>query len=450
MSTRILLFLALALGASIAPAQTAGVHRGLFAPLFNGPPGTGFLLQLDATNAPSSFATAPSGPWTTWGNAFGAPVDVDNRTVLVPTLFDLGPSRWGLVRWDPVARAVVSTLWSGPLAATSVGNWSNWTINSDGNPVTIDNATTPQALAEYDRFTGTWNRTPLPASVVPYAGLAGLEWDRLHGGYLHAAWGRFGVSPSALYRTSGVPPTTRTLAQTTNNLAQFGGTMTDAGDWYSAADGVAQYQRVPANASSWQLGPAGPGLSDVTAEHFAAPGEGLFVAADDAVRALAYIDVTRNATVVLHQGNASTMPTAAAELTLLGGRDLCSVRTAKGTWDLRIDPGTPALANKTFLCVASILPPTAPIAVPDGREVFIGFDPLMMATVMGPMPPFFTGNIGSLDAFGRASATVDFSSVGGQLNGFVLHFCAIILDPAAPSGIAWVTNPHALEVDVLP
>ena len=61
-----------------------------------------------------------------------------------------------------------------------------------------------------------------------------------------------------------------------------------------------------------------------------------------------------------------------------------------------------------------------------------------------------TGNIGKLDPFGVAKARIDLSLLGTGANGTVIHFCGVVLDPAAPSGIAWVLEPWAFVIDVEP
>lgn len=451
-SVRFTVFVALvACAHGASSAQVAGAHRGLLAGMFSTTPGTNAMLQLDAQNAPSTFVTSLGGAWPYWGVPFGMPVDIDNHHVVVPALVDVGGSIGVLARWDPVAGAVTGTLWSGALGAATVRNWSNWTINADGNPVTIDNGTTPQALVEFDRFTNTWNRVPLPATVPPFAGVGGLDWDPIGGDYTHAAWGA-GTSGSGLYRTTASGIVTTTLALTTLRIAGFGGTLLQDGSWLSGDAAPQDYRVVPRGATTWSFGSSTPAgaLSDVTRERFAAPGRGFFAAQAAGARGIVYVDAVAATTVALHAGTAATMPATVAELTPLFTRDVTTVRTGKATWDLVVRPAGGLFPGKSFRAVVSAAWPRPPLLLPDGRELFVGIDLFSLISASGPIPPFFTGNGGMLDPSGTGRARLDFSSIGEQLDGAVLHFAAIVIDPAAPSGIGWVCEPWAFAVDVRP
>ncbi len=442
-------WLACAHGASVA--QVAGTHAGVLAGMFNTTPGTNSMLRLDAQNTPTTIVTSIGGAWPYWGVPFGMPVDTDNHHVVIPGLVDLGGSIGVLARWDPVAGAVTGTLWSGTLGPATVRNWSNWTINADGNPVTIDNGSSPQALVEFDRLANAWNRVPLPASVPAFAGVGGLDWDPIAGGYTHAAWG-VGTSGSALYRTTPTGFITTALALTTVRIAGFGGTLLQDGSWLSGDAAPRDYRVVARGSATWTVGSATPAgaLSDVTRERFAAPGRGFFAAQAGGTRGLVYVDAVAATTVALHVGTAATMPATVAEITPLFTRDLTTVRTGKATWDLRVRPAGGQFAGKSFRAVVSAAWPRPPVLLPDGRELFVGIDLLSVISARGPIPPFFSGNGGMLDATGSARARLDFSSIGEALDGVVLHFAAVVIDPVAPSGIGWVCEPWAFAVDVRP
>ena len=432
-------------------SQTTGDHRGIFVGMYTTTPGTNFMLQLDAQNTPSSFRTRPgTGPWPFWGNPFGMTLDADNHHVIVPGLVNPGGGQFALVRWDPGSRQVVGTLWTGPLSGGPVVNWSNWTLNSDGNPVTIDNADSVQKLVEFDRFSGAWISYPLPAGTGAFAGLGGLEWDPVDGEYVHAAWGSAGIMPSSLYRTRFDGSQTRTLASATGNVTRFGGTLLENGDWIAPASSAYQYYTVKAHSTLWSPGPpASTGtLCEATHEKYAAPGQGFYAAVWDAPRGIVHIDPVANTYTVLHTGTASTMPTTATEVTPLYERDLSTVRTGKGTWDVHINPGQGAFSGKGFRIFASLVAPRSPIALADGREVYIGMDPLFLVSLFGSLPPYFTGNIGTLGATGQGKAILDFQTAGTVLNGMVIHLCGVVLDSRAPAGIGWVCDPHAFVINV--
>lgn len=417
--------------------------------MFTTTPGTNYLLQLDASNVPSSFVTqAGQGAWPYWGNPFGMTVDVDNHHVLVPALVDPGASTLVLARWDPVAQHVASTLWSGPRGVQSVQNWSNWTTNSDGNPVTIDNAGAVPRLVEYDRWRQTWRAVPLPAGTPAYAGLGGLEWDPIEGGYVHAAWGQTGSQPSALLRTAPDGSATRTLAVAATSITRYGGALLDNGDWIAPSGGAYRYHVVASGSTVYAPGPASAvTLGDATRETFAAAGRGFF-ATEWAPPGVVYVDARTGASVRLHAGTAATMPSSATEVVPLCSRDLATVRAGRATWAVRIQPGQGAFAGRTYHLAASLALPRAPLVLPDGRELFAGIDALFWHTVFASCPPLLTGNIGILDGQGRGEAALDLVAAGKSLNGLVVHFVALVLDPVAPSGVGWVCEPHAFAVDV--
>ncbi len=437
---------------SASPGQISGVHRGLFVSMFTTTPGTNYMLQLDALQQPFTFITRAGGPWPYWGNPFGMVMDVDNHHVLVPGLIDNSGGNWALGRWNPTTRQVDSPVWAGTRDNNSVNNWSNWTLNSDGNPVTIDNGSVPQRLVEYDRFTSTWKSMPLPAGVAAFSGLSGLEWDAFSGGYIHSGWGMVGVNKAHLYRTAYDGTPTWSVASTTLNISRFGGTLLANGDWISAATAGLQYSVVKAGTTVWTPGPpiAGNALSDVTHDHYAAPGQGFFATVSDGSRAIVHLDPVAATGTTLYTGTAATMPTTAVEVTPLYGRDLCTMRSGRGTWNVHVNPGNGALPGRIYVVVASLIATQPPLVLADGRQIHVGQDPLLFFSAIGSIPPSLTGNIGQLDQNGTGLAQLDFTSVGTALNGVVLHMAAVVIDGQAPLGVGWVCQPHAFVINVLP
>jgi len=318
------------------------------------------------------------------------------------------------------------------------------TVNSDGNPVTIDNQTSPQAIAEYDRLNKKWIRYNLRTTVFSSTGLAGFEWDEFDGGYWHACWG----PPTALYKTNYTGQVTAEYARDPNRLAAYGGTRVDEITWVSSSWSAQAYYVV---VNGIWTSVATPGIvpADVTREKYAAPGQGIWVSSWlNSQGSAHYIDLKTNTVTKVFTGTSANWPNQAGEIVPLYDRDLSSVRTGKGTWAMIFNPGQGARAGMPFLVAASILP--SRVTLPDGREIVLGLDWLSVLSVAGAIPPYLTGNTGTLDASGRATAKVDMSSIGTAANGLVLHFCGAVLDPKAPSGIAWVADPHAFVIDVQP
>jgi len=465
--------LALGLAASLT-AQAKGKHRGLLIGGGNLAHGVSWMLQLDAANRPTTLRTrhnTPSAPWTTWGNVFGMTMDADNRTVIVPGIVGtvLNPMVYALVRYDPQAKAVVGTLWQGAATSLTIRSWSNLTLDSDGDVITIDNSYLPDKLATYDVFARTWRLTPLPAlmqwpGIGIGAGVGGCEWDEFLGGINHVTWFGSNVVPGYLFHTSYDGLVTRTLVPVPSPgfmgiQVRFGGTVLDSGDWVSSVHAAGR----PTGTYSFYLlaSPGGPGMAmvyvgtglvpwDVTHEKYAAPGRGFWVA-NGWPREARYVDVDANTLAVLHTGTTTTWPNQNAfEILPLYDRDLGSRRTGKATWDLYINPGAGAHAGQAYVVLASLASPRPGVTLPDGREIHIGLDALAVATSRGPFPPFITGNLGVLDRQGMGTVRIDMSALGTRANGTVIHFSGLVLDPAAPSGIAWVCDPHAFVIDVLP
>ena len=443
--------------ASVAAAQTAGVHRGL---LIGGSiyttvtvPQT-WMLQLDAAGSPTLVTTGNPVGFNVDGNMIGLTMDAGNNHVVLPGVLRSPVLQLGLFQYDLNTHAIVKTLFAGPPSTSTIGNYSNLTINADGNPVTVDNATAPQALLEFDRFTNGWRRYPLPASTATAGGISGVVWDEFNGGYYHAAWGDPAPAPgSALYQTAYDGTGTRVVASTSGQVSRYGGDLVDNGDFVLSTCCTQLYYLVKAGASTYTPGPAGANTSayDVTHEKYAAPGRGIWITNyHNMSRTIQYIDLKTGAVTTVFNTSPSLWIHYAFETIPLFDRDLSSLRMGKGTWDLILNPANQAFSGKPYVVAASLAPPRPPVVLPDGREIFIGLDALTVLTTSGPIPPFFTGNVGYLDAQGTATARIDFSSIGTASNGSVLHFCGVVLDPAAPGGIAWVCDPHAFVINVLP
>lgn len=453
--------------------QAAGAHRGLLIGGGNLASGVNWMLQLDAQNRPTTLRSQvghPIAPWRTWGNLYGMTMDADNRTVIIPGIASptLHPLILALVRYDPAASAVVGTLWQGPATTLTLTNWSNLTLNSDGDVITIDNGRASDAVAEFDVHAGAWRRTDLPVTW-PWlglglgAGVGGCEWDAFRGGVHHVTMDGSSVAHGYLWHTSHDYRTTSSLSQVlfaglSGFAVRFGGTLLENDDWISSAIGMANPSSFSAYFISsprngrWSWVNVGTGTTplDVTHEKYAAPGRGVW-SANWWPQEARYIDTVGLTTQTVYAGTPTTWPGNAYEILPLYNRDLGSRRTGKATWDLFVNPGGGLHAGRPYLIAASFTAPHRGLKLPDGRQVFLGMDGLALATAQGPIPPLLTGTHGTLNpTSGVGKARIDLTQLGRAFNGRVLHFCAVVLDPTAPSGMAWVCEPHAFVIDVLP
>jgi len=449
-------------------AQAGGVHHGVlvgFSPSVLSPNGTNHLVQIDAYNRGVAYTTSPPGTWPFWGSPHGMVMDVDNRNVILPVLVDSRGLFSALVHWNPALPGVGDTLWFGPTAGLFAGA-TEWTLNADGNPVTLDRLSNPPRLAEYDRLSKIWRFKPLSGSLASFAGMSGLHWDALNGGYLFAGWSGGGMGnppalgPTVLYRASHDGTSVTVLARDTSSaaLAGFGGHMLDNGDWVSSSAAAgALYYTVKRASGKWSAGPAyqGRAFLDVTAEVHAAQGRGFFGVYSQGSGGVAYVDpTTAPATIIsMYSGGASTWPGAPSqplEVLPLHQRTLCTRRTLGGCWDLNIRPCSVQLADKPFVVAAGVTGSGPPTLLPDGREIFLHLDLISYVSMVGGLAPFFRGNLGRLDRNGEATAVLDLTALGTAANGIVVHFCGVVLDPNAPSGVALVLEPHAMVIEVRP
>jgi len=457
---KIFVVMALCLLAVSAGAQQAGDHRGLLVGLYNDPEcawhgwGWNILFHLDAQNRPSTAATNPSGAWPYWSMPFGMTMDVDNRTVLMPANLDLNNQRMAIVRWDPALPGVVGTLWSGP---DDIYDWSNVTLDVDGDLVTVGTSPMPARLRVFDRSSGKWTSRVLPG-IYGMLGMGGLVWDKSGGGFLLA-------NSSTLYRVSHDGRVIQTLAgpMTPGTGAKFGGDLAGNGDWVASSGAGVAYHVVKAGTSVFRPGPLpGPnmvGLEDVTHEKWAAPGEGFYGVSRNMGGTILnggvyYVDPARlpGSMQRIYSASLPHWPYGFAGLEVLPlyERDLATLRSGPASWLLSINPADAALAGKPYIVAASLSPAIAPIRLADGRELYLTPDPLTSVTATGPLPPFITGNVGVLGIKGSAVGRVDLTSLGQGAQGLVIHLCGVVLDPTAPNGVAWVFDPVALVVDVLP
>lgn len=120
------------------------------------------------------------------------------------------------------------------------------------------------------------------------------------------------------------------------------------------------------------------------------------------------------------------------------------IQTGRLQWAIR-------LQSRAFAGRRYILLPTVSGHVPgfplDSRRVFLNWDAVTNVAVRNLIPSVFSQGAGSLGATGGATATLDLSKVGLP-NGvkFVIHLTLAVIDPNAPSGIAFITEPFPLRV----
>jgi len=82
----------------------------------------------------------------------------------------------------------------------------------------------------------------------------------------------------------------------------------------------------------------------------------------------------------------------------------------------------------------------------DGRVIPIVLDQLALTCLQGGIPGVIENTVGTLDTAGRAQVKVDTNAFRGVLKGRRFWATAVVLDPAATLGIAYIVGPTLLEI----
>lgn len=138
--------------------------------------------------------------------------------------------------------------------------------------------------------------------------------------------------------------------------------------------------------------------------------------------------------------------TFAEDGTLLHDRSnyVQTVRRGPLVWDIRMS--VPTMPGKAYALVASQSGFSPGISV-DSRKIWLNPDLTTAFTAFNTFPSIFNGGPGTLDANGEALGRWDFSSLGLPPGYELLfHTVLLVLDPSAPSGIAFITEPTVLRV----
>jgi len=127
------------------------------------------------------------------------------------------------------------------------------------------------------------------------------------------------------------------------------------------------------------------------------------------------------------------------------GRHLQTVKTAPGRWDIRIS--APRFKGKPYVLVAGMSGVRPGFPVPDGRHVNLNLDPLSVATLNNWLPMLFRPGPQVLDPNGEATGRLDLNPLGVPLPiGIPLWLALAVIDPNAPSGIAYLPDTYVMRV----
>ena len=134
-----------------------------------------------------------------------------------------------------------------------------------------------------------------------------------------------------------------------------------------------------------------------------------------------------------------------ADSTILGSREIQSVATAPGRYDIRFC--VPTEGGASYVAALSMTGVQPALPLPDGRRIPLVLDNLTVASASGWLAPVLTNNTGQLDPFGRAQAQLDVSSFYQAARGLRLWVILVTLDARAPLGIATICDPRVLVID---
>lgn len=137
----------------------------------------------------------------------------------------------------------------------------------------------------------------------------------------------------------------------------------------------------------------------------------------------------------------------AYEVDFLYGRNLQSTRLEAGHWELQVS--FPDSVGYGVAVLASLAGWSPGLQLPDGRSVNLAPDPLFFRTLTGGYAPYITGNHAFLDLAGSARVQVDVRSLGTAVEGQIVWFCAVVVDPEAPTGVRTVSDPYPVVLEDL-
>lgn len=122
------------------------------------------------------------------------------------------------------------------------------------------------------------------------------------------------------------------------------------------------------------------------------------------------------------------------------GRNVTTVERGGGLWEVSLR--FPNHAGKPYVAPLT-LSGTRPGFKIGTRHVAFNVDALTLAVAQNALAPIYRGATGQLDASGFGTAFLDVSSVPSAA-GLKVQVIALVLDPAAPNGIALIADPRLI------
>jgi len=360
---------------------------------------------------------------------YGLTMDVDNHLIVACHYRD------EVLRIDPVSRTVVGTLYKGiPLRAVR-----DITIDHNG-----DYFVTDSILNGVLRITpnGQINTVRLDSYRMesPYGGI-GID---VYSGELLVLDIAYDDALLRVYRDGSRLETVGTGFSGRYGLAQH----IPTGDVYAGSGGglegsihlLKPFRKKAEVFASYNSGPTG--MLALAIDRASAREQRLIGTGMGASSGIWYVDCVTTQATRFAQFSQDTY-----EVEFLRGRNLQTVRTQRGLYEVRLSfLDSPVRA---YILAASLGGPGPALMTPDGRSVNLAPDPLFWYTLQHELAPWLTGNHGTLNLLGEAKARLDLRGFGSNLNGTRIWLAALVLDPAAPSGILTISDPYPFVVEGL-
>jgi hypothetical protein len=122
------------------------------------------------------------------------------------------------------------------------------------------------------------------------------------------------------------------------------------------------------------------------------------------------------------------------------------VKVGASNWSIRMS--CPQFPGKKYMLVAGMAGIRPGVKLPDGRRIWLNPDVVTYATMFGWLPGIWNGGPGVLDSNGEAQAALNLGSLSIPSTGLGLPFwmTLIVLDPAAPSGVAYLPDTYVMRL----
>jgi len=124
------------------------------------------------------------------------------------------------------------------------------------------------------------------------------------------------------------------------------------------------------------------------------------------------------------------------------GRHVQTVKVAPRRWEVRLS--LPAHAGKLYTMALTLSGIRPGLRLPDGRTLFLNPDLFTILSMQNRIPGIFHPGPGRLDLNGEALGVLDVSAIP-RLD-YPMWIAAVVLDPNAPSGIAFLPDVRVVRI----